>query len=261
MVTSMVIASPPPVSSRTGSLVGATLVGAILVATGLLAAYLTVATPFVANLAPTSPGEGGVSFGLGIWSFSLIAGGGFLVSGTNRLAVTLAALRGGRGAGGPAAQALASWAEEMAVAADVRLDDGPPIPELAIGAFGVAVVHALPPARQVRRGRAGWEARRRDGWAPIEDPLDAAIRDADRVRRWLSTADLDFVVRVYAALVVDDQSIQRSPTCAVVTRQQIPGWVASLPRQRTLTTGRRVRLVALARKPPAPSPLRRPTSW
>jgi len=261
----MVIASPPHSTRRSGSLgatslVGATLLGSILAATGLVTAYLTIATPFVANLAPAGPG-GGMAIGLGIWSFALIAGGGLLVSGTNRLAVALATLQRGRVVGGPAARALASWADEIAVAGDVQIDEGPAIPELAIGAFGVAAVHALPSAKQVRHGPAGWEVRSSDGWNPIEDPLDAARRDADRVRRWLSTADLDFVVRVYTALVVDDRSIERAPTCAVLSAQQIPGWVASLPRQRTLTAGRRERLLALALKPPPSSTGRRRTSW
>jgi hypothetical protein len=73
------------------------------------------------------------------------------------------------------------------------------------------------------------------------------MRDADRVRRWLAGADLEFVVRVYAALVVNDRVLQRSPTCAVISPAQIPAWIASLPRQRTLTAGRRARLLALAR--------------
>jgi hypothetical protein len=83
----------------------------------------------------------------------------------------------------------------------------------------------------------------------MDDPLEAAARDADRVRRWLSLADLDFVVRVYAAVVVDDRSIQRSPLCATMTEEQIPGWIAALPRQRTLTKGRRDRLMAIMRPP------------
>jgi hypothetical protein len=71
------------------------------------------------------------------------------------------------------------------------------------------------------------------------------MRDAERVRRWLAAADLEFVVRVYAALVVDDRALQRSPTCAVISSEQIPAWIGSLPLQRTLTAGRRGRLLAM----------------
>jgi hypothetical protein len=74
------------------------------------------------------------------------------------------------------------------------------------------------------------------------------MRDAERVRRWLAGADLEFVVRVYAALVVSDRVLQRSPTCAVIGVDQISHWIASLPRQRTLTAGRRARLMGLAQQ-------------
>jgi hypothetical protein len=121
------------------------------------------------------------------------------------------------------------------------------VPELVIGSFGVAVIHELPSAGRVRHGAAGWETRSNDGWEPIDDPLDTAMRDAERVRRWLAGADLEFVVRVYAALVVSDRMVQRSPTCAVIGANQIPAWIASLPRQRTLTAGRRARLMAMTR--------------
>jgi hypothetical protein len=94
---------------------------------------------------------------------------------------------------------------------------------------------------------AGWEARTTDGWRPTDDPFEGATRDADRVRRWFAMADLDFVVRVYAVLLVTDSGIERSPTCASITAGQLPAWLASLPRQRTLTTGRRALLLDLAR--------------
>jgi hypothetical protein len=223
-------------------------------------AYLAVATPVVSELTPTRSG-GAVSIGFGVWSFALIAGGGLLVAGTNRLAILLASVRGGDRADGPAARALASLSEEIVVARGVALDGGATIPEVAIGPFGVAVVHALPSSKQVRHGRAGWEAKIDDGWQPMDDPLDAAMRDADRVRRWLSMADLDFVVRVYAALVVDDRALERSPTCAVISTQQIGAWIASLPRQRTLTAGRRGRLVAMAGMPRRAEPLGRRANW
>jgi hypothetical protein len=251
----------PHLTPRFGSLVGGTLLGAVLVTTGLTTAYLTIATPFASNLAGGWGGQHGVSIGLGVWSFALIAGGGLLVSGTNQLAATVAFLRRGSANGGPAARALASWSDEVAVVGDVVPNDGAPIPELVIGAFGVAVVHVLPSSKRVRHGPAGWECRTGDTWRPMDDPLDRAMRDADGVRRWLGTADLDFVVRVYAALVVDDRSLARSPTCAVISTQQIPAWIASLPRQRTLTAGRRERLMVLARTPSSAASRGRRQGW
>jgi hypothetical protein len=254
--------SPQPHSpARVLPVVGETLLGACLVVVGLVLGYLAIATPLVSSLAPTRPDAAGVSIGLGVWSFALIAGGSLLAAGTNRLALALVAVRGRHGAGGPAAQALAASADEVVVAAAVVPGEGMPIPELAIGSFGMAVLHTLPSPNRVRDGHAGWERRTSDGWQPMDDPLDVAMRDADRVRRWLAVADLEFVVRVYAALIVDDRALQRSPTCAVISTQQIPAWIASLPVQRTLTGGRRGRLVAMATATAARSTGRHDGSW
>lgn len=243
----MTLSATPYPTSRPGSLVGATLLGSMLVGAGMVMAYLTVATPFVPSLVSGASTGGGIGLALGAWSVALVAAGGMLVAGTSRLARILARVRHVGVAEGAAARALAAMSDEVAVAADISLGGGPPIPELAIGAFGAVVVHTLGSSARTRRGPAGWEARTGQGWRPTDDPLDAATRDADRVRRWLGTADLDFVVRVYAALLVTDSSVPRSPTCASITAEQLPAWLASLPRQRTLTTGRRSRLLGLAR--------------
>jgi hypothetical protein len=242
----MTLSAPPHPSSPYGSLVGATVLGSMLVGAGMVMGYLTVATPFVPSLVPSPPpGGAGVGLALGAWSVALIAAGGMLVAGTSRLARIVALLRGSSVRRGPAARALASMSNDVAVAAGVVLGDGPAIPELAIGAFGAVVVHTLPASNRIRRGAYGWEARTSEGWRPSGDPFDAATRDADRVRRWLGSADIDFVVRVHAALLVSDAGILRSPTCAALTVEQLPAWLASLPRQRTLTAGRRGRLLAM----------------
>jgi hypothetical protein len=230
-------------------LVGGSLLGTLLTAAGLGAAYLALATPVTSRLSgSTFPGSGPgpAQVGIGIWALLLIAGAALLLAGTSRLAVTLARFKAGDGRHGPGARALASMADEVLLVADVVPNEGRPIPELAIGPFGAAVIHALPPARELRIVGTSWERRVRDGWVPTESPLDVAIRDAERVRRWISMADLDFVVRVYAALIVTDQALPRSPACAVVTSDQLTGWVAALPRQRSLTTARRLRVRALA---------------
>lgn len=230
-----------------GRLIGTTLLGFVLVSTGLAMGYLTIATPLVSWLVPrVSDGRASVGMSLGVWSFSLIAGGALLAAGTNRLALIVAMIRIGESGGGPATRTLGTSTDDLAVAVDVIPREGRPIPELVIGSFGAAVIHELPAASRVRHGASGWETRTRDGWEPIDDPLDAAMRDAERVRRWLAGADLEFVVRVYAALVVGDRLLQRSPTCAVIGAHQISAWIASLPRQRTLTAGRRARLLTLA---------------
>jgi hypothetical protein len=257
----MTLSATPHAHLPAGRLFAGLLVGTTLVAAGLAADYLAIATPFVSTLVPTGPASGGsIGIGLGVWAFALIAGAALLVAGTDRLARLVALLRRGSDGRGPAARAFASTVEGVAVASRVVMNDGPVIPELVIGPFGAAVVHVMPSSRLIRHG-ARWETRTSDGWVPMDDPVEAAARDADRVRRWLGVADLDFVVRVYAAVVVDDRTIQRSPYCATITPEQIPGWIAALPRQRTLTKARRDRLLAMAQALPATGADRGRRNW
>jgi hypothetical protein len=232
---------------RLGTLLGGSVFGGLLMTAGLGMAYLTLATPLTSVLsANQTSGIGRASIGLVIWSISLVAGGALLLAGTNRLVTTVARLRAGRQRPGPATRALASMAEEVVVVMKALPYEGRAIPELAIGAFGAAVIHALPSSRQIRQAGAYWEAHMRDGWLRTENPIEVAMRDAERVRHWISMADLDFVVRVYAALVVTDLSVPRSASCAVLTADQLPAWIASLPRQRSLSPTRRLRLLGLA---------------
>ncbi len=121
--------------------------------------------------------------------------------------------------------------------------------------FVAVVIHELPrpdiirPAiiRPASAPETSWEIRTSDGWWPTEHPLDRAARDADRVRRWFADGDLEFVVRVYAAVVAPDGMLARSPAVAVIRADQIREWLAALPGQRSLTVGRRERLLALVR--------------
>ncbi len=87
-----------------------------------------------------------------------------------------------------------------------------------------------------------------EAFAARGDAVAFVARDADRVRHWLGNGDLDFVVRVYAALVTPDTSMARSSGCAVITPEQIPAWIEALPRQRSLSTGRRHHLLARVRE-------------
>jgi hypothetical protein len=228
-----------------GRLVWGTLAGAGLVAIGLGLAYLVIETPLVDRLLAGNPGGSGLATSsVVVWSLALAAGGGLLVAGTNRLAGTVASVRGRRTGRSPLTRMDRTLTPDILVAAAVIPHDGRPIPELAIGPFGVAVVHELTGRDRLRRNGQGWEMRTHDGWVPAESPLDAVARDADRVRHWLTTSDLDYVVRVYAALVTTDDTIQRTPTCAVIREAQIPAWLGALPRQRSFSEGRRNHLLS-----------------
>ena len=104
------------------------------------------------------------------------------------------------------------------------------------------------PRSFTRHVGARWEIRDSRGrWIAIENPVQRASRDAERVRSWLAGEDRDFLVRVYAAIATDDPTIERSPDCAVVATSDLASWLEALPVQRGLTTGRREHVVGLVR--------------
>jgi hypothetical protein len=234
----MQVISPPRPTRGLGSLVGGTLLGAGLVAAGLCLAFITLETPFVSRLVPGHSGSMPVVIPALVWALALIAGGALLVAGTDQLAAMVAAVRRHTMRRSPVMRALGALPPDLIVATGVVPDDGRTVPDLVIGPFGVAVVAEIGGEDTLRRIGQSWEMRTEEGWMLTEHPLDRAARDAERVRRWLGSGDLDFVVRVYAALVTADPSMPRSPLCAVISADQIPAWIAALPRQRSLTTGR-----------------------
>ena len=244
----MQLITPTRPPQHLGALVGSTLFGTMLVLAGLVVAYLTVATPLVDAMVPAArAGSSHVAIGLAIWSFALIAGGALLTAGTSRLATTVVRLRSGGRARTPVARMIGSLPADVVIATGVVPVEGRPIPELVIGPFGVAVVHEMAPPDRVRRVGDSWELRLPEGWAPTEDPRDGAARDAERVRHWLTHGDLEFVVRVYAAVVTSETWLPRTPTCAVITEEQIAGWLEALPAQRSLNAGRQGRLASMVR--------------
>jgi hypothetical protein len=238
MLEAMQVIAPPRPARELGSLVSGTLLGAGLVAVGLCLAFVTIETPFVSRLVPGGRGSITVVFPALVWALALIAGGALLVAGTDRLAATIAMVRSHASGRSPVFRALASLPPDVLVATGLVLDDGRSIPDLVVGPFGVALIDEIGTSHDLRRIGQSWEMRTADGWIPAEHPLDRAARDAERVRRWLGHGDLDFVVRVHAALVTTDGTMPRSPLCAVITADQIPSWIAALPRQRSLTAGR-----------------------
>lgn len=229
-----------------GALVGDSFVEALLVATGLLVGYLSLGTTFVAWLVPGATSAGRqMPIGLGVLSFALLAGGGLLVAGTSRLVAILVSIMP-NASPGAVTRALTSMSDEIVVLRNVLGETGRSIPELVLGPFGAALIHELPSVQRMRRTVVGWEVRTGHGWQWAEAPVEQAIRDAERVRVWLKGTDIDFVVRVHAAVVVADQVVERMPGCAVISPAEIEAWLASLPVQRTLSASRRHRVGALA---------------
>lgn len=239
---------PLRTASRSTSPLGGALLGTALVVTGLSLAFLTVDTPLASRLVTGSwAGSGRLPFAALVWFLGLVAGGSLLVAGTDRLAVMVATIRASAAKGPPLARALEALPDDVAVVHRVTPHDGRPVATVLVGPFGVAVVGEMAPADRLRRVEGSWETRTRDGWIPTEHPLDHVARDAERVRHWLTHGELDFVVRVYAALVTPDTTIPRSPLCAVISAEQVSAWAEGLPRQRTINDGRRNVLLARVR--------------
>ena len=233
-----------------GHLVGGSIVGVALMAMGVGIAFLTIDTPLASRLVPAGyPGSSQLVIGTLVWSFAIMAGAALmLVSGANRLVMTVESIRLRTAHRSPLMRALRELPDDVAITTGLTLDDGRSIPQLGIGLFGVAVFHEMAAPDRIRRVGGSWEARTGDIWMPTEDPRDRVARDAEQVRRWLIQGDLDFVVRVHAALVTPDASIPRSSACAVISAEQIPAWLSSLPPQRTLSESRCAHLLARVRE-------------
>jgi hypothetical protein len=222
----------------------ATLFGlcCLLAAIGL--GYLAFATPFLDQIG--ARGRLGTAQGLtaaAAWAVGLTAPAALAIVGLAYLSSAFEALFVGAPTG-PVHSLGRRIGEGHRVFGPIRLPDGRLIPELVIGPHGVAIFEVMPPRGASRHQGHNWEVRLPDGhWVPIENPLEQASRDSERVRRWLASDDRDFVVKVHAAVIAPDQTVPRSPTCAVITRDQVPAFLASLPGQRTLSDGRLARLL------------------
>jgi hypothetical protein len=230
--------------------IGGTLVGVALLFSGVAIAALAFGTSFAERLiTPGRPGPTQMVVGALAWSLALIAPAAFVIIGLARIGSVLERLALARP---PRAQVEAfarDLSDDFVAATKVRLSDGYVIPELVVGPHGVAIFETLPPPSYIRYVSGRWEIRvGRRRWLPTENPLERATRDAERVRRWLAAEDRDFVVKVYAALVVPDARIARTPGCAVITRDQVPAYLASLPPQRSLTGTRREFIVEQVRE-------------
>jgi len=240
-----VIASPRAIRMPIGAAIVGGVIGLFLLTGGLFLAWLAFATPVVSTLTPTSvrPTLTQMAMGGAIWGLAMIAPAAFALVGAWRLSRVFRAL-----VAKPTPRLLTRVGkqldDEYLAASDILLPDGRVIHDLVLGPFGVAVLNEMPPARFLRHTGSSWEARHRSGrWIPYENPLERATRDAERVKRWFSGTERDYVLRVYSAVVTEDPTVLRSPNCAVVTRAQVPAWLASLPPSRSITDDRKAEIV------------------
>lgn len=231
-----------------GDIALALVVGIVLLAASAATAALLFTTGILASVMPSGRvTTGHLLLGGATWTGALAGPALFALVGMARLSAGMEALAARRPRPTPVRRSATAVPDDHVVATGVALPDGARvIPELVVGPFGAAVVIEAPPAAAVLvRGPRSWEVRTADGRRrTIDDPRERAARDAERVRRWFMADDADHVVKVYAAVVTPDP-LDRSPICAVVTPEQVPAWLASLPPQRSFDEVRRERVLGL----------------
>jgi hypothetical protein len=224
------------------------LVGAALLVAGLALGWLAYGTPLLRSIdVPVRASPGQIALGAAAWALALTAPAACVLMGLARLAGTTEKMARMRRRPRTVA-ASRNLGEEYVAAANVRLPDGRSIPEIVIGPHGVAIMQPGPPSAATRHHGSRWEVRLDGKWVPLENPVERATRDLEAVRRWLTTNDQDFLVRVHTALVTTDASVERSTSCAVITPDQVAGWLTALPPQRSLTDSRRTWLIDLVRE-------------
>ena len=227
--------------------VNAFIVGTILVSTSIGLLYLVFGENFVDRFMPTGrPSTYELVAGALAWTFALTAPAGFGLVGIARLVTAYDRWRARRPRITPAVRLRRAIGDDHVVATGVRLPDGSRVlPEVVVGPFGAAIIEELPPPGAVMsRGVRTWEVRVGSGQIrTIENPMNLAAHDADRVRAWLSPDEADHVIKVYAAVVGTDPRVERTPAVAKIAPAQVAEWLSSLPPQKSLDGGRRDRVV------------------
>ena len=221
--------------------------GLTLVVVSAALLYLVFVANFLDRFMPTGrPTTFELVSGALAWTFALTAPAGFGLVGLARIATAIDRARARRPRVTPAARLRRAIGDDHVVVTGVRLPDGSRVlPELVVGPFGAAIIEELPPVGAVMsRGVRSWEVRVGNGYIrTIENPLERAAHDAERVRSWLSPEDGDMILKVYAAVVGNDPNVQRTPSCALIAPTQVAEWLGSLPPQKSLDKGRTDRIV------------------
>ena len=248
-----IIGSERPMDSAArAAIIRAFLVGAILLVGATFLAYLVFGTGLLFAFTPTGRATTGqLVTGALAWTFGLTAPAAFGVVGLARVGSAVEHVAARRPRRTPAIRSRKGIPDDHAVASRVRLPDGSRIvPEIVVGPFGAAVIEELPPAGAVvAKGPRSWDVRLADGKVHmIDDPLERASRDADRVRTWLGGEDADHIVKVHAAVVGSDPTVRRTPNCAYIRPEQVGPWLASLPPQRSFDADRRERVIRMLRE-------------
>ena len=220
----------------------------LMLVVGVALGWLCLGTPIVSGFMPSGrPSPAEIAGGILVWGFAIVVPAAFLILGFARLVSVMDALSGSRPKRVTPHLAQALSTDHLA-ATDLVLPGGRRLHEMVLGPFGIAVLGDVPPPSVTRHVGTRWEVRDSRGrWIPVENPVQRASRDAERVRSWLIGEDRDFLVRVYAVIATDDPTIERSSECAVVRTSELGSWLEALPVQRGLTPSRREHLAELVR--------------
>jgi hypothetical protein len=230
----------PGLTMRSLAVTGLLAAGIGWLAIGLVAGWVVFFTPLLERTASlTSRSAAAPLLGAASWAVALTAPACFVVLGITRLARAATHLLGRSGPRRPVHAMARRLPDGVVSLPTIHLPDGRQIPDVVLGPHGIAFFEPLPPPAATRQVGGRWEARFSDGlWRPIENPLDRAARDADSLRRYLAEDDRDFVVKVHPVVTSIAPQVERTDTCAVVPLGAVPGWIAALPVQRSLSAAR-----------------------
>jgi hypothetical protein len=246
----MEVITPTRAAGRTSfvPVIAGTIIGTVCIVAGVVLAWVALGTSFLSSVMPPPRADAvRTAAGMAVWALALVAPAALVLIGTSRLARILGRARGRVPRKSLVMKALGGLPADVSLASGIVLPDGRGTGEVIIGPFGAAIIRELPPADLIRIRNGHWEVRAGRGWLPLENPLERTTRDAERVRRWLAHDDADFVVKTYAAVIGVAPAIGRTTNCAVLTPDQLAAWIAGLPPQRTLTAGRRERILEMVR--------------
>jgi hypothetical protein len=235
-------------SAPIASIAGAGVVGAVCVGLGLVFTYLTLTTPVVMEISRLGQGRIGSVAGALVWALAFLIPGSFVVFGVARLvsAIESSLAVRPRHRVTPVASLAGELPDEYSLVRDVRLPDRRLIAEVVVGPAGLLVVEELPPAEATRHRGPYWEVRLATGrWIPIENPIERAERDAAGIKSWIRSLEEDLSPRMYAAVIADGHRIDRTSEVAVLSREQIPAFLAAMPAIRQMTPERRARITQI----------------
>jgi uncharacterized membrane protein len=227
------------------SVVTGLIIGLLLVTAAAATAYLALVSPMSQQFTP-DPHSGPVRLvtaAMG-WTLLIAAPAMAAIAGVVWLAGAVERATSLRSKPGSLAGLSQVLGADYAAATGVRLADGRMVSEIIVGPHGIAVFEPLPPRNVTRVVQGRWELLvGKDVWVPLENPIERALRSADRLRHWIGENDRGFVIRVYAAVISPDGALARTANCAVVTRDQVHAYLDSLPLQRGFSPDRRARIV------------------